>query len=708
MADPGEYTCPMHPEVRNPGPGSCTKCGMALEPVLPGTEGGGNPELSDMRRRLVVSLIFTIPLVALAMGSHMPGRPLERIASAEALAWAEFLLATPVVLWCGFPFFRRAWLSVVEMSPNMFTLICMGVAAAYLSSAASTVAPEIFPASMKAADGGAALYFEAAAAIVALVLLGQVLELSARGRTGEAIRSLMALVPKNARRLGEDGTEEDIPICHVRVGDLLRVRPGEAVPVDGVVVDGKSLVDESMLTGEAVPVEKIPGTKVTGATLNGRGSFVVRAERVGAETTLSRITALVAAAQRSRAPIQRLADAVASRFVPAVIVVAAATFAVWAAAGPEPRLTHALVNAVAVLIIACPCALGLATPMSITVAVGMGAKLGVLFRDAEALEAMGKVSALVIDKTGTLTVGRPEVTSCAATGGLGEREIITLAASLERASEHPLAGAILARAAAMGVEVPEAVEFASSTGKGVRGVVGDSRVALGNETMMKDEGAETASARALADEIAGGGGSAIYLSVDGRVAGIVGVADPLKEEARDAIRTLHGEGMRVILATGDRRAVAEAVAEKLGIDEVFSEVTPEGKTQVVRNIKAAGSIVTMAGDGINDAPALALADVGIAMGTGTDIAMQSAPVTLVRGDLSGIVRARKLSRAAVRNIKQNLFFAFVYNSVGVPLAAGALYPFFGTLLSPVVAAAAMSMSSVSVIGNALRLSRIKL
>nr|HPM41052.1 copper-translocating P-type ATPase [bacterium] len=609
--------------------------------------------------------------------------------------------------WCGLPFFRRAWISIAGMSPNMFTLICMGVAAAYLMSAAATVAPEIFPASLRTADGKAALYFEAAAAIVTLVLLGQVLELSARGRTGEAIRSLMALAPKNARRLRADGAEEDVPICHVRAGDLLRVRPGEAVPVDGAVVEGRSFVDESMLTGEAVPVEKIPGAKVTGATVNGSGSFIMKAERVGAETTLSMITELVAAAQRSRAPIQRLADAVASRFVPAVMVVAAATFAVWATAGPEPRLTHALINAVAVLIIACPCALGLATPMSIMVAVGMGAKSGVLFRDAEALEAMGKVNALVVDKTGTLTVGRPEVTSCAATGSLSEEEIVALAASLERASEHPLAGAILAKAAAMGAEVPEATEFESFAGKGVRGVVGGARVALGNEAMMMDEGADTAGARALANEIAGGGGSAIYLSVDGRVEGIVGVTDPVKEGAHDAIAKLHEAGVRVILATGDRRAVAEAVTEKLGIDELFSEVTPEGKAGVVRDLKAAGKVVAMAGDGINDAPALALADVGIAMGTGTDIAMQSAPVTLVRGDLSGIVRARKLSRAATRNIKQNLFFAFDYNSVGVPLAAGALYPFFGILLSPVVAAAAMSMSSVSVIGNALRLSRIR-
>jgi Cu+-exporting ATPase len=678
---------------------------MALEPRTIGAEEEESAELVDMRRRLIAAVALTLPLVAIAMRDLVPG--LEAVwhdlLSARSLVWVELALATPVVLWSGAPFFARFAESLANRSLNMFTLIGLGVAVAWVYSVIATLVPGVFPESFRGHGGEVGVYFEAAAAIVTLVLLGQVLELRARSRTGAAIRALLGLAPKTARRLSGDGREEDVPLDAVQAGDRLRVRPGEKVPVDGVVLDGRSAIDESMVTGEPIPVEKGPGDRVIGATVNGTGSLVVRAERVGAETLLARIVAMVAETQRSRAPIQKLADVVAGWFVPAVVAIAALTFAVWGIAGPEPRLAYALVNAVAVLIIACPCALGLATPMSILVASGRGATFGVLFRSAEAIEVLRQVDTLVVDKTGTLTEGKPRLVSTLAAEGFSEAEIVGLAASLERASEHPLAAAIVAGAEARGAVLAEASDFRSATGKGITGTVGGRAVALGNRKLLDDLGLDPGSLAGRAESLRTEGQTVMFVAVDGRIAGLVGVADPIKETTPRAIAELHGEGLRVVMLTGDTRTTADAVARRLAIDEVIAEVLPDEKAEVVKRLEREGRRVAMAGDGINDAPALAAAAVGIAMGTGTDVAMESAGVTLVKGDLRGIVRARRLSRATMRNIRQNLFFAFVYNALGVPVAAGVLYPFFGLLLSPMIAAAAMSLSSVSVIGNALRL-----
>jgi len=696
------WTCPMHPEIIRDGPGSCPICGMALEPrVVTATE-EANPELRDMTRRFWVGVALTVPLLAVAMGELGP--PGVR-------GWLQLALAAPVVLWGGWPFFERAASSLRNRSPNMFTLIGLGVAVAFGYSLAATVAPGMFPAALRGPGGAVPVYFEAAAAIVTLVLLGQVLELRARGRTGAAIRALMGLAPKTARRLAAGGAEEDVPLDAVAVGDRLRVRPGEKVPVDGTILEGASAVDESIVSGEPIPVAKGPGDAVIGATVNGTGTFVMRAERVGAETLLARIVQMVAEAQRSRAPIQRLADVVSGYFVPTVIAVSVATFAIWAAWGPPPEPAHALVNAVAVLIIACPCALGLATPISIMVAMGKGAGVGVLFKNAEAVELLRQVDTLVVDKTGTLTEGKPRLTTVlpAARAGVGEGELLRLAAAVERGSEHPLAAAVAAGAAERGL-APEAVaDFAAAPGKGVRGSVGGRRVALGNAAFMADLGvtvepeleARAAARRAEGDTV-------VFLAIDGGLAGLLGVSDPIKPTAAAAVAALRGEGVRVVMLTGDSRAAAEAVARRLAIDEVVAEVSPERKAREIERLRGTGRVVAMAGDGVNDAPALAAAAVGIAMGTGTDVAIESAGVTLVKGDLGGIVRARRLSRATMANIKQNLFFAFVYNAIGVPVAAGVLYPWLGLLLSPMIAAAAMSFSSVSVIGNALRLRRARI
>ncbi len=697
------YTCPMHPEVVRERPGACPKCGMALDPMTVSTGEEENPELVDMRRRFRMSLALTVPLFVVAMGEHVPGRPLESLASPQALGWLELVLATPVVLWGGWPFFVRGWQSVVNRSLNMFTLIGLGVGVAYLYSLIAKLFPAIFPPSFRAEGGGVALYFEAAAVIVTLVLLGQVLELRARSRTGAAIKALLGLAPKTARLLREDGTEEDVLLDLVRPGDRLRVRPGEKIPVDGVVLEGASAVDESMVTGEPIPVEKRTGDRVTGATVNGTGAFVMRAERVGSETLLARIVQMVVEAQRSRAPIQKLADRVAGWFVPAVVGIAAVTFIVWGLFGPEPRMAHALISAVAVLIIACPCALGLATPMSIMVATGKGATMGVLFRNAEAIEVMRKVDTLVVDKTGTLTDGKPKLITVAPAKGWDETGLLRLAAGLERGSEHPLAAAIVAGARERGVELANAESFESLTGKGVKGRVDGRSVALGNRKLLDDLGIDPGDLAGKADALRQDGQTVMFVTVDGGAAGLLGVADPVKATTPEAIRQLHSEGIRIVMLTGDSRTTAEAVAGKLGIDIVVAEVLPGQKVEAVKRFQGEGRIVAMAGDGINDAPALAQAQVGIAMGTGTDVAMESAGVTLVKGDLRGIVRALRLSRATMRNIEQNLFFAFVYNALGVPVAAGVLYPFFGILLSPVIAAAAMSFSSVSVVSNALRL-----
>jgi len=696
-AEGAVYTCPMHPEIRQTGPGSCPVCGMALEPVM--ASGGGkedNPELSGMLRRFWGSVALTVPLVALAMGTS-PGK---------GRGLLELALATPAVLWGGWPFFVRAIQSVMGRSLNMFTLIGLGVAVAYGYSVIAVLLPGIFPESFRQ-GGEVAVYFEAASAIVTLVLLGQVLELRARSRTGAAIRALLDLAPKTARRIEKDGSEKDIPLDAVKVGDTLRIRPGEKVPVDGVVVKGQSVIDESLVTGEAMPVEKAIGDPLIGATMNGTGSLVMRAAKVGAETLLARIVAMVAEAQRSRAPIQKLADRVAGFFVPLVIAVAILTFIIWAIMGPEPRMAHALINAVAMLIIACPCALGLATPMSIMVAMGKGTSAGVLFRNAEAIETMHKVDTLVIDKTGTLTKGKPELASVHAANGFDEKTLLMLAASLELSSEHPLAAAIVRGAEQRGIKPMEASGFQYSPGKGVAGIVDNHKVSLGNDALMQGHGTLAAPLSAIAEKLRAEGQTVLSVAVDGKTAGIISITDPVKDSAPGAIAALHAEGIRIVMLTGDNRKTAEAVARGLGIDEVFAGILPDGKADVVRNLQAKGSIVAMAGDGINDAPALALAHVGIAMGTGTDIAMESAGVTLVKGDLGGIVRARRLSRATMANIRENLFFAFIYNLLGIPIAAGLLYPFFGLLLSPVIAAAAMSFSSVSVIGNALRLRRAK-
>jgi Cu+-exporting ATPase len=702
-----EWTCPMHPEIVRDEPGSCPKCGMALEPRTVAAEEEENPELVDMRRRFWVGVALTVPLVAIAMGKMIPGSPLVGLASHRTYGFIEMALATPVALWCGWPFLTRAVASVRTWNLNMFTLIGLGVFVAYTYSVVALLAPGIFPASFRSEHGDVGVYFEAAGTIVTLVLLGQVLELRARSRTGAAIRALLGLAPKTARRINDDGEEEDVPLEQVLVGDRLRVRPGEKVPVDGVVVEGASAVDESMVTGEPIPVSKSDGDSLIGATVNGTGALVMRAEKVGADTVLSRIVQMVAEAQRSRAPIQKLADVVAGWFVPIVVLSAVVTFVVWSLFGPEPSLTYALVNAVAVLIIACPCALGLATPMSIMVAAGRGASAGVLFKNAEAIEVLRSVDTLVVDKTGTLTEGKPRLVDVVAEG-IDEAKLLSLVAGLEKASEHPLAQAIVEGARERGAEPGEADAFESVTGKGVRGTVGGHRVGLGNRAMMETLEVDVAALLERAETMRAKGQTAMFVAVDKQAAGLVAVADPIKASTPEAIRALREEGLRVVMLTGDSQTTARAVGDELGLDDVVAEVLPEQKAKVVADLQAEGRVVAMAGDGINDAPALAQAQVGIAMGTGTDVAMESAGVTLVRGDLRGILRARRLSQATMRNIKQNLFWAFAYNSVGVPVAAGALYPVFGVLLSPMIAAAAMSFSSVSVIGNALRLRVVKL
>jgi P-type Cu+ transporter len=698
-----KYTCPMHPEIIRDGPGSCPICGMALEPMTASLEEEENPELADMTRRFWIAVVLSIPVLALGMSDLIPGQPLQQLVPMSTLAWVQLVLATPVVLWAGWPFFVRAWQSIVNRSLNMFTLIGLGVGVGYLFSVSAVIVPGIFPASFRDPEGNVPVYFEAAAVIVTLVLLGQVLELRARGQTGAAIKELLGLAPKTARRINEAGQEEDVSLEHVHAGDRLRVRPGEKVPVDGVVLEGSSAIDESMITGEPIPVEKHVNDRVVGATINGTGSFVMRAERVGSETLLAQIVQMVAEAQRSRAPIQKLADVVSSYFVPAVVIIAVLTFVVWSIWGPEPRMAHGLVNAVAVLIIACPCALGLATPMSIMVATGKAALNGVLFKNAEAIEVMRKVDTLVVDKTGTLTEGKPQLASVVTNGALDEQTLLRLAASLERSSEHPLATAIVSGARDRGVEFRDATAFESLTGKGVVGDVEGHRVALGNRSLLNELKLDPGQMGTQAEALRSNGQTIMFVIVDEKPAGLIGVADPIKETTADAVKQLHAEGIRIVMLTGDSRTTAEAVARKLGIDEVVAEVLPDQKVEVVKRFQNEGRIVAMAGDGINDAPALAQAHVGIAMGTGTDVAMKSAGVTLVKGDLRAIVRARSLSRVTMSNIKQNLFFAFIYNTLGVPIAAGVLYPFFGILLSPMIAAAAMSFSSVSVIANALRL-----
>jgi Cu+-exporting ATPase len=697
------FTCPMHPEVEQIGPGDCPKCGMALEPRTVTVEDDDNPELRDMTRRFWFAAVLSLPLVAIVMIDMLPGRPISSVLSGRARAFIELGLATPICLWSAWPFYVRAVRSVKHRSLNMFTLIGLGVSVAYVYSVIATLLPGIFPASFRGHGGEAAVYFETAAIIVTLILLGQVLELRARSQTSAAIKKLLGMAANTARRIRDDGTEEDVALEHVQEGDRLRVRPGEKVPVDGEVLEGSSSVDESMVTGEPIPTEKGPGNKLIGATVNGTGSLVMRAENVGADTLLSRIVTMVAEAQRSRAPIQKLADVVASYFVPAVILTAVVAFVVWALVGPEPALTHALINAVAVLIIACPCALGLATPISVMVATGRGASLGVLFKNAEAIEVLRKVSTLVVDKTGTLTEGRPALVSVEPAEGVGDTELLRLAGALERGSEHPLAEAIVRGAEERGLELHSAVDFESLTGKGVKGNVDHHDVALGNLALMNALGVDVGMLGQRAETLRNEGQTVMFAAVNGKVAGILGVADPIKESTPEAIRELHVEGLRVVMLTGDSETTARAVAARLGIDEVIAGVLPDEKADKVKSLQVDGQVVAMAGDGINDAPALAQADVGVAMGTGTDVAMETAGVTLVKGDLRGIVRARRLSRKTMTNIRQNLFFAFVYNTAGVPIAAGALYPFFGILLSPMLAAAAMSFSSVSVIGNALRL-----
>ena len=705
-SDPRGYTCPMHPEVRQMGPGACPLCGMALEPVVASLE-EDTSELDDMTRRFRWSLVVTVPILAFMISDFLPGQPLQHALAPAWMTWSQFALATPVVLWGGWPFFVRGWASLVNRHLNMFTLIALGVGAAYGFSVVATLAPGLFPHSFRTHGDQIGVYFEPAAVIVVLVLLGQVLELRARSQTSSAIKKLLGLTPTTARRVDAAGVEQDVPLEHVQVGDRLRVRPGERVPVDGVVHDGATNIDESMVTGEPIPVEKTATSTVTGGTVNGTGTFVMEAQRVGSDTLLAQIVRLVSEAQRSRAPIQRLADTVSGWFVPIVILVAVITFVVWAVWGPEPRFAHALVNAVAVLIIACPCALGLATPMSIMVGTGRGAELGVLLRNAEALEVLEQVDTVVVDKTGTLTEGKPALTTVVSEPGFDEATLLRLVASLERVSEHPLAAAVVRGAEERGIGTVAVADFRSVTGKGVLGVVEGRTVAIGNAALLTEAGATVASA-ARADELRRNGETVMFVAVDGAYAGLIGVADRVKATTAEAIRSLHAEGLRIVMLTGDSRVTAEAVARSVGIDEVEAEVLPEQKAAVVKRLQAEGRRVAMAGDGINDAPALAQADVGIAMGTGTDVAMESAGVTLVQGDLRGLVRARRLSRATMRNIRQNLFFAFIYNVLGVPVAAGLLYPAFGLLLSPIIASAAMTFSSVSVIGNALRLRRQEL
>jgi Cu+-exporting ATPase len=698
----------MHPEIVRDEPGSCPICGMALEPRTVSLADEENPELVDMTRRFSLSVVLSLPLLLMAMSEMLPANPILRVATMRTIVWIQMSLATPVVLWGAWPFFVRAWQSIVNRSLNMFTLIGLGVAVAYVYSMVATLAPQIFPASFRDHMGNVPVYFEAAAVITTLVLLGQVLELKARSATSTALKSLLGLAPKTARRIEQDGGEHDVPLDQVQAGDLLRVRPGEKVPVDGVLTEGASSIDESMVTGESIPVEKHEGDKVIGGTINGTGSFVMRAERVGAETLLAQIVQMVADAQRTRAPIQKLADVVSGYFVPLVIVIALIAFAIWAMFGPEPRMAYAIINAVAVLIIACPCALGLATPMSIMVATGKGAQAGVLFRNAEAIEVLRQIDTLVVDKTGTLTEGKPKLITATPLEGFEESELLRLAASLERASEHPLAAAIVNGAGERAIQLTKAEEFASLTGKGVTGKIDGRSVALGNRALLDELGINAAGLIEQAEQLRTNGQTVMFVVLDGEPAGLLTVADPIKQTTPEAIKELHAHGIRVVMLTGDSRTTAQAVANQLGIDEVVAEILPSHKAETVKRFQSEGHKVAMAGDGINDAPALAQAHVGIAMGTGTDVAMQSAGVTLVKGDLRGIARAIKLSRATMRNIKQNLFWAFVYNSVGVPIAAGVLYPFFGVLLSPMIAAAAMSFSSVSVIANALRLRRVTL
>ena len=699
-----KWTCPMHPEIVRDAPGSCPICGMALEPVLP--TGDPNPELADFTRRMWISLAASVPLIVLTMG-ELVGLPLRDWIGSRVAAWVEFLLATPIVLWAAAPFFRRGRESIVNRSPNMWTLISLGVGAAYLYSIVATFLPGLFPAEYRMGHG-VGTYFEAAVVIVALVFVGQVLELRARERTGDAIRALLDLAPKMARRVLDDGSEYDAPLENVMAGDRLRVRPGDSVPVDAEVIEGRTSVDESMITGESMPVEKGPGDAVTGGTINKNGSLVIEARRVGADTVLAQIVEMVAGARRSRAPIQGLADRVSAVFVPTVVAIAMSAFVVWLIWGPDPALVFAVAAAVSVLIIACPCALGLATPISITTAAGRGAQAGVLIKDAEALERMAAVDTLIVDKTGTLTEGRPKLTDVLTFGGVTEADLLAVAAALERGSEHPLAEAIVEGAAARGSEPREAAEFEAVTGKGVRGKVRGQTAALGNTAMMAELGLDAAEVEASADKLRADGKTAMFVAIDGSLAGIVAVADPIKATTVEAIRSLHDLGLRVIMATGDNRTTAEAVAARLGIDEVRAGVLPEDKKALIDTLRKQGAVVAMAGDGVNDAAALAAADVGIAMGTGADVAVESAGLALLGGDLMGVVRARRLARATLRNIKENLFFAFVYNAAGMPIAAGVLYPLTGMLLSPMIAAAAMSLSSVSVIANALRLRRVKL
>ncbi len=705
-AVPTQYTCPMHPQVVRNEAGNCPICGMTLEPTtVPVSE--ANPELDNMTRRFWVCAALTLPLLAIMVTDILPSHALQHFLRGELLGWAEFAVATPVVLWGGWPFFQRGWASIINRSPNMFTLVSIGSGSAYLYSVVAVALPEIFPASFRGMAGQLGLYFEAAAVIIVLVLLGQILELKARSQTSGAIKALLGLAPKTARRIAADGTEQDVDLNAIQVGDTLRVRPGEKVPIDGVVVEGNSSVDESMVSGEAIPVEKTADAKVTGGTINGTGSFVMKTERVGADTLLAQIVKMVSEAQRTRAPIQRLADVVASYFVPAVLMSAIITFAVWAVYGPQPHYAHALVNAVAVLIIACPCALGLATPMAIMVGTGRGAREGVLISNAEALEILEKIDTLVVDKTGTLTEGKPRLTELIPVEGVKDTELLQTAASLEKASEHPLAGAILAAAKEMNTNLVAIQGFQSVTGKGVKGTLNGKLVAIGNVALMTELGASPESLRTKADALQKEGQTVMYIALSGKFAGLIAVADPIKDSTAEAIEQLKHEGIKVVMVTGDNRNTAEAVARKLGID-FEADVLPDKKAEVVKKLRDAGATVAMAGDGVNDAPALAQAHVGIAMGTGTDVAMKTGGITLVKGDLRGIVKARRLSHLTMNNIRENLFFAFFYNALGVPLAAGVLYPAFGLLLNPMIAAAAMSFSSVSVIVNALRLKSAKL
>lgn len=700
------YTCPMHPQVRQIGPGTCPICGMALEPEQASLDEGPSPELVDMRRRFWIGTVLTIPVVVLEMGGHL--FRLDHLVDQQTSNWIQLGLATPVVLWAGWPFFVRGWRSILSRSLNMFTLIAMGIGVAWTYSIIATVVPAIFPPTFRGPDGSVAVYFEAAAVITVLVLLGQVLELRAREQTSGAIKALLSLAPTKAKRLKDDGSDEEVDLDQVNVGDRLRVRPGDKIPVDGTVIEGRSNVDESMVTGEPVPVQKETASKIIGGTINGQGSFVMRAEKIGRDTMLAQIVQMVAQAQRSRAPIQRLADTVSGWFVPAVIGIAILAFVAWSLWGPQPAMGYGLVAAVSVLIIACPCALGLATPMSIMVGVGRGAKAGVLIKNAEALERMEKVDTLIVDKTGTLTLGKPKVTAMKIADGFDEEKVLRLAASLEKASEHPLAAAIVSAAKERSIPLSEVGDFDSPTGKGVMGKVDGQAVALGNAKFIAEQGADLASLQDEADALRRDGATAIFVAVNGRAAGIIAIADPIKDTTPSAIKFLHEDGVRVVMVTGDNRTTAGAVAKKLGIEEVQAEVLPDQKGAIVERLRRDGKVVAMAGDGVNDAPALAAADVGIAMGTGTDVAIESAGVTLLRGDLQGIVQARRLSEAVMSNIRQNLFFAFIYNAAGVPIAAGVLYPIFGLLLSPIIAAAAMALSSVSVVANSLRLRTARL